>query len=125
LKDWENVLNYLFYLYNFIYLILIVKTTKLLGTGGQGNVYSVIDPDTKEKYAIKRISTKEGGKNLVGEIEIILNKNLQHINLVRYFTFFPEGEFINIIMEFCSEGNLDEYLKKFTNGEISEEVFIF
>jgi hypothetical protein len=32
-----------------------------LGIGGQGSVFLVIDPDTKEKYALKQISMLQGG----------------------------------------------------------------
>jgi serine/threonine protein kinase len=84
----------------------------------------VIDPDTKHNYAIKRISKREGGKNMIGEMEILKSKNLHHINLVRYFTFFEEEEFINIIMELCEEGNLEDFIKKFKNSIIPEEVYL-
>jgi serine/threonine protein kinase len=53
-----------------------------------------------------------------------LNEKLHHINLVRYFTFFPEGEYISIVMELCEEGNLENYFRKIENNIIPEEVFI-
>jgi serine/threonine protein kinase len=84
----------------------------------------VIDPDTKQKYAIKQISILQSGKGILKEIEILLNKNLEHINIVRYFTFFPDKGLINIIIEFCEEGNLEKYIKEKYNGKPPpEEVF--
>jgi serine/threonine protein kinase len=119
----ENVffiLFLLFYFYN-----LIVRVTKKLGEGGQGSVFAVIDQDSNEKYAIKRISVEKGNEDIMHEIRMLLNKKLQHINLVGYLTFFHEGEFINIVMELCEEGNLEDYLKKNENNIIPEKVFIF
>jgi serine/threonine protein kinase len=106
-------------------IIFIVKIKKKVGTGGQGTVFAVENPDTGEDYAIKRISEKDAGDGLTNEIKVLLNKNLHHINLVRYFTFFKEGEYINIVMELCEEGNLENYISKFKDNNIPEEVFLF
>jgi serine/threonine protein kinase len=84
-------------------------------------VYSVVDPDTNEKYAIKKISAQEAGV-LMREIDILLDGKLQHINIVRYFHFYIDGSFAYIVMELCEEGTLENYLKKFKNS-IPEEVF--
>jgi serine/threonine protein kinase len=72
----------------------------------------VVDPDTKEKYALKQISMLQGGRGIENEMAVLLNKNLQHINIVRYFTFFQDNELINIVMEFCEERNLEIYANK-------------
>jgi serine/threonine protein kinase len=60
--------------------------------------------------------------NVLREISVLLNKNLVHINLVRYFTFFLEKDYVNIIMELCEEGNLEDYPKRFESNVIPEEV---
>jgi serine/threonine protein kinase len=110
-------------LISFFLFFLKVNVIGNLGTGGQGSVYSVTDPNIKEKYAIKRIPTQEAGGGVMREMEILLNENLHHINLVRYFNFFIDGGFAYIIMELCEEGNVEDYFKKYKT--IPEEVFFF
>jgi serine/threonine protein kinase len=58
---------------------------------------------------------------MMREIDLLLNKNLQHMNIVRYFVVFSDEEYLNIIMELCEEGNLENYLKRFEKN-IPEEV---
>jgi serine/threonine protein kinase len=103
----------------------LVEVIKRLGSGGQAEVFSVIDPDSKEKYAIKRMIIGESYKGWKKELGVVLNENLHHINIVRYLTFFEDMPYGYLIMELCEEGNLEEYSKKFMNNIIPEEVFIF
>jgi serine/threonine protein kinase len=93
----------------------------------QGVVYSVIDGDSKEKYAIKRISKKDEkeNKNMIEKIKILQNEKFHNINIVRYFNYFIEKEYLNIIMELCEEGNIENLIKKFEDNIIPEEVFFF
>jgi serine/threonine protein kinase len=100
----------------------LVKIKGILGKGGEGDVYVVEDPDTNQEYALKKISIGKKNNNVISEMEILMNKNLHHINLVRYFTFFLEKETANIIMELCEEGNLENYSKKFEDNIIPEFV---
>jgi serine/threonine protein kinase len=100
----------------------LVEVIKKLGSGGQGGVFSVIDPDTKEKYAIKRMVIGESHKGLKEETNVLFDENLHHINIVRYLTFFEDMPYGYLIMELCEEGNLEEYSNKFTNNIIPEEV---
>jgi serine/threonine protein kinase len=57
------------------------------------------------------------------EMEVLLDKNLHHINLVQYFSFFINGGFAYIIMELCEERNVEDYFKKYKT--IPEEVFFY
>jgi serine/threonine protein kinase len=101
---------------------------KKLGEGGQSSVYSVIDPDTSQNFAIKLISVKNR-KQEKRELEVVMNENLNHINIVRYFSSFRQkikGKiFTSIIMELCEEGNLEDFCKKFDNNIIPEKVYYY
>jgi serine/threonine protein kinase len=114
------------FLFSFLFILYfkfcVVNFKEELGTGGQGMVCSVVDPDTNEDYALKKISVAEGSSDVMREIDVLLNKKLIHINIVRYFTFFHEKDYVNIIMELCEEGNLEDYPKRFKGNVIPEEV---
>jgi serine/threonine protein kinase len=119
-KSWE--MFFIYFLFILYFKICVVKLKEKVGTGGQGIVYAVVDPDTNENYALKKISVAKGIDDVLPEIRILVDSKLIHINLVRYFTFFYEKDFVNIIMELCEEGNLEDYPKKFKDNVIPEEV---
>jgi serine/threonine protein kinase len=64
----------------------------------------------------------ESHKGLKEETNVLFDKNLYHINIVRYLTFFEDMPYGYLIMELCEEGNLEEYSNKFKNNIIPEEV---
>jgi serine/threonine protein kinase len=122
----KEIRNCFFFIYFIEFITFEVEMIEKIGKGGQGNVYSVIDQNTKEKYALKRIPIKkEESKGRIKEMEILQNEKLHHINIVRYFTCFIEGETMNIIMELCEEGNLEDFIKKFKNMIPEEVLFYF
>ena len=43
---------------------------------------------------------------------------LDHPNVVRYFDSFLDDGKLNIIMEYCDQGDLQQYLKKHAQGKV-------
>lgn len=44
--------------------------------------------------------------------------SLNHPNIVRYFDSFLDDGKLNIIMEYCDQGDLQQFLKKFTQAKV-------
>ena len=100
---------------------------KKIGEGGNGQVFLVTSKKYQTDFCCKvRPISKKGQKVETGKLddEIALNVKLQHPNIISLFEHFTENEFLFIIMEYCPNGNLDDYIK--TNGPIQgPQLFFF
>ncbi|CAD8111539.1 unnamed protein product [Paramecium sonneborni] len=102
---------------------------KIIGKGAFANVY-LAENKKKELFAIKVISidleeSKESEKQLqYFEQEIHIYKNTQNENLVSLIEEFRENHTIYCVFEYCSKGDLNNFLKNCTLNE-SEIKSIF
>jgi serine/threonine protein kinase len=100
-------------------IFVLDDVVKELGYGGQGITYLVKDYSRK-KFVIKTILLNSP-KSALNEISVLFNRNLQSDHLVRYYEHFSKGEFENIVMEYCENGDLEKYIEK--HKVFSENVF--
>ena len=104
----------------------IIKQT--LGKGTYGIVYKVQKINTNSVYVIKQIplsGLSEKERNEVEqEAKILHSINSNYV--VKYYDSFKENDNLNIVMEYCDGGDLNDFLiekKKF--GQPLEEPFIW
>ena len=86
---------------------------KELGKGHFGSVSLVSSKKTKFLYAMKEIKAskyKTDKQRLLVEKEIKLLENLNHPNIISYFTSFVENDNFYIITEYINGGSLEELL---------------
>ena len=85
---------------------------KDIGEGNFGKVKLGIKKKTGEKYAIKIMNKekiqKQMGKTLIPEIEI--SKKFIHKNVIRVYSILEDCSNYYIIMEYCSKGELFDYI---------------
>jgi len=91
------------------------KKELVLGTGGFAKVYRVVETSTGIVYADKIICTeifqrKSNAKDKVDR-EVLIHKNLDHHNIVKFYKFFLDGNFIHMMMEICINRTLLHVLK--------------
>jgi mitogen-activated protein kinase kinase 1 len=102
---------------------------KELGKGHFGSVSLVSSKKTKFLYAMKEIKAskyKTDKQRLLVEKEIKLLENLNHPNIISYFTSFVENDNFYIITEYINGGSLEDLLKKkLKKGKLIEEKEIF
>ncbi|KAL7074643.1 hypothetical protein ACQ4LE_006035 [Meloidogyne hapla] len=85
---------------------------RVIGKGGFGTVYLCEDKITKELYAIKEIKEKS---KIDPKTEIEIHKRLmkkRSNRVVKIFGDFEIGGFVYLVMEYCKEGSLRDYVKK-------------
>ena len=92
-----------------------------IGKGKFGLVKYGIHKETKRKVAIKILSKKTMGPSdfELAKTEIETLKICQHPNIIKIYDVFETADYIYIIMEYCSGGNLFSYIKK-RNYKLSE-----
>ena len=87
------------------------KINKVIGKGAFGIVYKAFELCSGRRVAIKQIKFDTQNKNLVlKEIEVL--KKVEHPNIVQYFNFLKEDNYMFIIMEFLEGGTLKEYIQE-------------
>ena len=97
---------------------------KELGNGAYGVVYLVKKENDPSNLVLKQISLKnlkpDEKKNIENEANLLKELNSKYI--VKYIDSFEKNNYLNIIMEYCDQGDLDLLLKskKKTNQLIAE-----
>ena len=83
---------------------------KALGEGTYGVVFKAKDKDTNEVVAIKRISREKirNYQRFLNEINAL--KTLDHPNVIKLFEIYEDDEFVYLVMEYLSGGELFEYI---------------
>ncbi len=110
---------------------IIIGTRKLkffctpIGKGSYAKVFRVIDTETNEEFALKRLDLNKIEEKMARRIniEIEIITNLEHENIVKCSEAIFSDKYIYLFMEYCEEGTLSDYIKK--NELSEEEVHIF
>ena len=85
-----------------------------LGLGAFGTVFKVLKKSDKKLYVIKKISLMGLNQSRKEKVKIE-SKILSAINspyIVKYSESFEENNFLNIVMEYCDGGDLNDFIIK-------------
>ncbi|CAG7733980.1 unnamed protein product [Allacma fusca] len=81
-----------------------------VGSGGFGKVFKV-KTDEGRVYALKCLELEEDGSDIPEFLECKLQRSISHDNIVKAFQSIQESPGRRcILMEYCSEGNLYDYM---------------
>lgn len=87
---------------------------KRLGQGGFARVYELVDSETGQKYAGKLVQksslTKQSAKDKL-RTEIRVHKNLDHPHVVKFVTWFEDGDWFVLVLELCTNRCMKSLLK--------------
>ena len=97
------------------------EVKKKLGKGKFGLVKLGINKETKKPVAIKIMAKKNMDKSdlELAKVEIDILKIGQHPNIIKLYDVFENENYIYIIMEYCSGGDLLSYFEHY-NYELPE-----
>ena len=95
------------------------KILNELGAGQFGSVFSGIHEGTNEKVAIKQINKSKIDKEKLLTSEINIHKTLFHPNICRMYCVIENENYIFLINEFCSDGDILENIIE--KGAFDEE----
>ena len=103
-------------------LLDIYEVKNKLGSGKFGLVKLGIDKKTGQKVAIKimKKSSMDSSDLELVRTEIEILKICQHPNIIRLYNVFENADYMYIIMEYCSGGDLFSYLEN-RNFRVSEK----
>ena len=85
-----------------------------LGKGSYGHVYKVIKMDTKQIFALKKQNKEDlEDDDMTGYAvrEVAIMKKLDHPFIVKLVSSFQTPENLYMVLEYCENGNLYEFLK--------------
>ena len=107
---------------------IIMKTKSLfdeyeikekLGEGAYGCVYKVTQKSTNFLRAVKAIERKHIDSNSFSN-EIAILKTVDHPNIIKLFDCYYDNNFFYMVEEYCSGGDLFDYIQKIKN--FSEKI---
>ena len=101
---------------------------EIIGKGTYGTVYKVQEKNSKNIYALKQISLEGLTPKEISEVnqEVKILSSINSDFVVKYYNSFEEKHKINIVMEYCDGGDLNDFLKeKMNEGKSLEEDLIW
>mmetsp|Transcript_58000 Transcript_58000/g.169564 ORF Transcript_58000/g.169564 Transcript_58000/m.169564 type:complete len:834 (+) Transcript_58000:84-2585(+) len=85
---------------------LDLDTCELIGQGAYGMVHKVQERTTGQSRVMKTVVRPEGWDDNKLKMEAELLRNLDHPHILRIFSWYEDGDAINIVMEHCEGGEL-------------------
>ncbi|CAD7964227.1 unnamed protein product [Amoebophrya sp. A25] len=101
---------------------------KFIGKGGFARCYEVTNTDTGELFAVKIVSKASIAKPRAQaklRSEISIHRSLRHEKVVRFYDYYEDEEHVYIILEYCPNQTLNEFLRKRTSRRMAEPEAMF
>ena len=101
------------------------KMIEYLGEGSFGKVFKAREISTGKTVAVKKMSINQSEhkySNIIKEINLL--KHLDHPNIVKYYDYFEEEDYIYLMMEYLEGGTLKEYINNKKNNITENEARI-
>lgn len=106
--------------------VQVYKRVDMIGAGGFGKVFKVVEQKTQQTYALKVIPNDKFTTNAEREAlqnEISLQKSCNHPNIVKIIHTFADSLNQYIVLEYCPGGSMEAKYKtegRFTPEKVAE-----
>ena len=104
------------------------KIEKQLGKGSYGVVFKVTKKNDKNIYVIKQIPLTGLAEKQISEVklEAKILSSIKSKYVVKYYDSFEEKNNLNIVMEYCDGGDLNDYIEsQKKTGHLLKESIIW
>jgi len=98
---------------------------KKMGSGTYGTVYEATNIIFKSKVAMKRIIKEDNMNSVLINNEIDILKKMSHPNIVRIYEFYESINCFYLINEYCSQGELYNYINRSTLNEQQLSIIFY
>ena len=98
---------------------------KKMGSGTYGTVYEATNIIFKSKVAMKMIKKEESMNSVLINNEIDILKKMSHPNIVRIYEFYESINCFYLINEYCSQGELYNYINRSTLNEQQLSIIFY
>jgi len=102
---------------------------KEIGRGQFGTVYVAQSEEDNQQYAVKCVqkSLIDGNTMLkrLLKTEVGVMNNINHQNIMHLFDFLESGNNYYLIMQYCNNGDLEQYMKNKNKKFFSEDESIY
>ena len=97
-----------------------------LGIGAFGIVYKVLKKTNNNIYVLKQVPLFGLSEKQITDVklEAKILSSVKSIYIVRYYDSFEENNYLNIVMEYCDGGDLNQFIekKKESNEPLNEDL---
>ena len=102
------------------------QNKKVIGNGASGIVYKILNKKNNKYYVLKQILLKNMDDIEQSKNEANILKNINHENIVNYYDSYEEDNSFYIIMEYCDNSDLSDFIKKYKKeGKLINENIIY
>lgn len=99
-----------------------IEEDNILGSGMNGDVRSCVHKSTKRKYALKRLVKAEVSPENLHQLrgELSCMAYLDHPGILRVFEVFESENYLCLVLELCTGGNLLDRMREQYNHRFHE-----
>ena len=96
------------------------EVLRKLGEGGFGKVFKVRSKINNKIYAMKKLNISEIREENPKAYQLTINETqflerLSHPHIIKYYKYFTEGDYLYILIEFASNGDIKQYIEAHKN----------
>jgi serine/threonine protein kinase len=89
-----------------------LEPCELIGEGKYGVVHKMMEKTTGQLRVVKTVERPSGWDDQQLKMEAEILQNLDHPHILRIFSWYEDGDAVNIVMEHCEGGELMKVVKE-------------
>lgn len=94
-----------------------LEPCEVIGEGKYGVVHKMLEQNTGQMRVVKTVERPSGWDEGQLRLEAELLQNLDHPHILRIFSWYEDGDAVNIVMEHCEGGELMKAVKEGRNRD--------
>ena len=102
------------------------QNKEAIGNGASGIIYKILNKKNNKYYILKQIVLKKIDDIEQSKNEANILRGINHENIVNYYDSYEKNKSFYIIMEYCDNSDLSDFIEKYKNdGKLINENIIY